>query len=164
MDQGWEESQQWYDTLVGTHGHYYHEQVILPQLLPLLDFKTPHFSLLDIGCGQGILARAIPAHTHYLGIDASPSLIAQAKKRSSHQFLVHDATLPFPFTQRFTHAVMLLSLQNMPLEPTLFHSCQALLSQGSLILVLNHPCFRIPRQSSWMVDTCLLYTSDAADD
>ena len=30
-DTSWETSSAWYDKIVGAKGHYYHEQVILPE-------------------------------------------------------------------------------------------------------------------------------------
>ena len=152
----WESSHDWYDKLVGTYGHYYHEKIVLPNTLKLLNLKKES-RLLDMGCGQGILARHLNKEISYLGIDASPSLIRKAEEYSrakSQRFLVHDLTKPLPDEiKNFTHATLILALQNMedPLA-ALKNAAQALEKRGALLIVLNHPCFRIPRQSSWQVD------------
>lgn len=152
-DTSWESSHKWYDTIVGEKGHYYHEHVVLPNSLKLLSLKQGD-SLLDLGCGQGILSRHIPAHIDYVGIDASPSLIKEAKKRSQKPFHVGDITKPLTLKhEQFSHAALILVLQNIEdHEKALENASQALKSGGKLLIVLNHPCFRIPRQSSWGVD------------
>ncbi|EPP35557.1 methyltransferase domain protein, partial [Chlamydia ibidis] len=146
-----------YHKTVKEDGHYYHKKVILPNLLPLLSL-TPDSSVLDIGCGQGILERAIPQACDYLGIDLSSSLLKIAKKLScvhKHQFLLHDLTLPLKkeLGRQFSHAIAILSLQNMQNPELAIANTASLLKDGAkFFLVLNHPCFRIPRVSSWGYD------------
>lgn len=151
----WQSSAKWYEKSVGEKGHFYHQRVIFPKLLPLLDLK-PESSLLDLGCGQGVLSRKIPESCNYLGIDSSPSFIAFAKKQAhskKHCFLEADLSKPVSFSPTFSHSCFLLSLQNMgPPEIPLQNACKHLKPGGKLVLVLNHPCFRIPRQSSWGID------------
>ncbi len=152
----WESVTNWYDKTVGKEGHYYHQQVIIPKLLELIDLKDkPH--LLDLACGQGILARQLPKKAAYTGVDISASLIQAAKKYDSlpnHRYIVHDATEPLPFEPAtFTHAVIILALQNIA-EPrkAIENAYRLLKPKGKFIIILNHPCFRIPRQSGWEID------------
>jgi ubiquinone/menaquinone biosynthesis C-methylase UbiE len=153
----WERVDQWYDQLVASQGHYYHRQIILPKLLSLLDLSSyDHPSLLDLACGQGVLASHIPAHVSYMGIDLSPSLIAAAKKkeRKNHKFYVGDICKTLPIKKHdFTHATIILALQNVH-EPALAlaQASYHLIKGGVVAIVINHPCFRIPRQSSWIID------------
>lgn len=153
----WENVDRWYNEIVGQEGHYYHRQIILPRLMPLLDledFEAP--SLLDLACGQGILARHLPAHLPYWGVDLAPSLIAEAKKKKgkNQTFVVADICKPLPIDKKdFTHATIILALQNVAhVEKALLNAAHHLREGGILVIVLNHPCFRIPRQSSWGVD------------
>lgn len=149
----WETSAKWYDEAVGEKGHYYHEHVILPNLFKLMELNK-NSKILDLACGQGILARHLPAGASYLGIDIAPSLIKAAKERTKHSFLVKDVTkkLELPSAD-FTHATIILALQNIaqPLA-VLSNAALHLAPKGKLFIVLNHPSFRIPRQSSWGID------------
>lgn len=151
----WERVEKWYDELVGKEGHYYHKHVILPKLLSLLDLKKQS-SILDLGCGQGILARYMPKKIHYHGIDLSPSLINQAQKeqRECQAFTVADICKPLPLKKGvFSHATIILALQNVTQpEKVLQNASYHLQKGGVLFIVLNHPCFRIPRQSHWKID------------
>ncbi|SPN73343.1 hypothetical protein,Predicted methyltransferase (contains TPR repeat),biotin biosynthesis protein BioC,Methyltransferase domain [Chlamydia serpentis] len=146
-----------YNKLVQDKGHYYHKATILPALLPLLNLNSKS-SLLDIGCGQGFLERAIPKRCRYLGLDISPTLIAIAKKMRSarpHQFKVADLTKPLEFSELelFSHAVAILSLQNIEFPNEAIQNTATLLQPlGQFFIVLNHPCFRVPRSSSWHYD------------
>jgi len=154
----WESSAKWYDEKVGDKGHYYHEKVLLPQLLKIMELeKFPKPEILDLACGQGVLSRYLSKKIEYVGIDLSKSLIHAAKKRSKsphHQFFVSDIEKKLPFhKQTFTHCVIILALQNIenPLS-VLKNAASYLKHQGKLFIVLNHPCFRIPRQSQWDID------------
>ncbi|MCH9609495.1 MAG: hypothetical protein S4CHLAM45_10170 [Chlamydiales bacterium] len=151
MAESWEPIQKWYDDLVGTKGHYYHKHVILPKLIPLLGLSKDA-SLLDLGCGQGILARFIPKGVRYQGIDLSPSLIQSAQSAPLHTFTVADACKPLKIG-KFSHACAMLSLQNMEhADQAIKNISKHLEPNGTFVCVLNHPCFRIPRQSHWGVD------------
>jgi ubiquinone/menaquinone biosynthesis C-methylase UbiE len=154
----WEPVEKWYQDSVGEHGHYYHQHVVMPGVLRLLALdQAPQASLLDLACGQGILARQIPANIAYTGIDISPSLLKNAQQTDRnrlHEYLVGDALKPLPTKKHdFTHAAIVLAIQNFE-EPVLAlkNVAKHLAMNGRLVIAMNHPCFRILRQSSWKVD------------
>lgn len=153
----WESVGKWYHGLVGEEGHYYHRQIILPGVLRMIEKGD---SLLDLACGNGVLARHLPAGMEYVGVDASSSLIKAAKeaakeqKREGVEFLLGDIVKPLALNRHdFSHATLILAAQNLTAPDQAMRNVQKhLRSGGKFILVLNHPCFRIPRQSSWGID------------
>lgn len=149
----WEKQGKWYNQLVGPKGHYFHEHVILPGIKKVLDIKNDS-NVLDVGCGQGIFAKTLAPEVRYTGLDLSLSLINAAKRSDrnpKHTYIVADATKPFPVKQKdFTHAVAILSLQNIEfVEKTIQHVATSLKTDGQFVFVINHPSFRIPKQSGW---------------
>ncbi|MCX6989169.1 MAG: class I SAM-dependent methyltransferase [Chlamydiae bacterium] len=154
----WESVSGWYNKVVGSKGHYYHENVILPKVAYILSqHVSKQSSLLDLACGQGILARSIPKEIEYLGIDAAASLIQSAKRLSKnklHHFQVADLTNTLELTKNnFDACTIILALQNIsnPLQ-VMRNAARHVKKDGVFILILNHPCFRIPRQTSWQID------------
>jgi len=152
----WEPVEKWYNASVGKEGQYYHKKIIIPNILKLLKLKESD-TLLDIACGQGVLARHIPEGISYTGLDISPSLIKEAKLNDpnpSHQYVVADACKPLPIKgSQFSHAAIILALQNIEHPEQALKNLKTHLQHGGkLAIVLNHPCFRIPRQTSWQVD------------
>lgn len=154
----WEPVGKWYQAIVGEDGHYYHKHVILPALLKLMKIKESFEpTLLDLGCGPGVLARQIPKEIKYIGVDLSKTLIKAAQsqdKDKTHEYHLGDITKPLPIKCRdCSHATIILALQNVE-DPSaaIKNAYDHLRVGGKLFIVLNHPCFRIPRQSSWRVD------------
>jgi SAM-dependent methyltransferase len=149
----WEKSSSWYHESQGSTGDYYHQKIVVPNSLKLLSLKSGD-SLLDLACGDGIFAKSLPPGISYLGLDISPSLIAAARSQSSLSFKVADITKSLPVAPAsFSHAALLLSLQNLEFPgPAITNAASALQPSGKLLIVLNHPCFRIPRQSLWGID------------
>lgn len=152
----WSPVAKWYSGIVGDTGHYFHEHVILPNLKNLLEPKGGE-SVLDLGCGQGVYARTLPHNVAYTGVDVSKDLIQEAKKLTKNTkqvYYVADATkgLPVPVAS-FDHAVCILAIQNMKDgEGAILNVGTALKTGGDFVIVMNHPSFRIPRQSSWGKD------------
>lgn len=152
----WDDSEKWYTSCVGEKGHYYHQAVVIPGALRLLQLKK-NMSLLDLGCGQGVLARSLPEGVAYVGIDSSKALIGSARRltqRPQTEFLVGDASEKLPIEKNdFDCACFILSLQNIERsQEAIANARQHLRKGGKLLIALNHPCFRIPRQSAWGVD------------
>lgn len=151
----WQNSAKIYHKSLGVTGDYFHQSVINPRTQLLLNLKSGD-SLLDLACGQGVLARSLPSGVRYLGVDIAESLIELAKKMNKNakaEFLVRDVTKPLFIKEKFSHAVIMLALQNLKFpKEAIKNASDCLLPKGKLIVVINHPCFRIPRQSSWQVD------------
>ena len=152
----WESVSEWYGRIAAKRGHYYHQHIVLPQTLRLLDLKNDS-SLLDLACGQGVLARQIPREVYYVGLDIAPSLINQAKhwdKDKKHIYVVADVSEDLPISKKdFTHVSIVLALQNIRNPQGVIKNAQGhLKKKGKFLIVLNHPYFRIPRQTSWGVD------------
>jgi ubiquinone/menaquinone biosynthesis C-methylase UbiE len=117
----------------------------------------PGEHLLDVGCGAGALARAVlEAKMIYVGVDLSPKLIAHAKGRYKDRarFYVGDATrLASVYGiagHSFDAVTFLLSIQDIsPLEDAFVGAAWALRPGGRVVILMTHPCFRVPRQSGW---------------
>ncbi len=152
----WQGVSGWYKESVGLAGNYFHQHLVVPNSLRLLDLKS-NSSLLDLACGQGVLGRAVSGNLEYYGLDLSPSLIKFAKdndRNSKHHYAVANVEKLLPLNKGdFTHAAIILALQNIE-NPDLAikNISKHLVEDGRLLLVLNHPMFRIPRQSNWEID------------
>jgi len=152
----WEHVAAWYDALAEERGTEFHQRVIIPGLLRLLALK-PGERALDMACGQGAVSRALRrAGASVTGVDLSAKLIELAKQRSSRdiRYLVGDARkLDGLEDARFDAVVCVLAAQNIdPIEPLFAEGARLLRPGGRLALVVNHPAFRIPRQSGWRWD------------
>lgn len=152
----WDSVAGWYDRHVGQHGNDHQRRLAIPAVLELLAVLAGE-SVLDIGCGQGVLAPFVAqANARYTGIDSSARLIRSAERRHGKvgRFLHGDArrvqTLPGMSAGAFDAAVFLLSLQDMdPLAEVLAAPAWALRPGGRAVILMTHPCFRVPRQSGW---------------
>ncbi len=155
-DTSWEKVSSKYNKNLADKGDYYHLNLVIPKSLELLKLNE-NSKVLDLACGQGVLARHLPKNTSYLGIDLSESLIEFAKKyeiQSNHSFIVGDITKPLNIgSQTFTHSTIILALQNTgKVANVLFNAAKYIKKGGKLLIVINHPHYRIPRHSSWEID------------
>lgn len=158
-DTSWQGVAKQYHKIVGHEGHYYHQQIVLPNLKKHLSLP-PQTKVLDLACGQGVLSHHMPKDIVYVGVDLSESLIQFAEqnkvKRSPHHstFIHADITKKLPLSnQVFDLATIILAIQNVKYPDRVFvNVSNHLKKDGELIMVMNHPCFRIPRQSAWGID------------
>jgi ubiquinone/menaquinone biosynthesis C-methylase UbiE len=156
IDTSWEKSSKWYKKIVGDEGHYFHQAIIFPKIGQMIDFNKIK-SVVDLACGQGIFERQIDQNTEYVGIDIARSLIEEAKRKSQnqkHQFIVADASKTLSLAENYFDLVtIILALQNIRnFEGVIINAERHLKSGGKFLMILNHPVFRIPRQTSWGVD------------
>ena len=157
QDTSWEKSSNWYKKIVGDDGHYFHQTIIFPKIKQLIDFSKIN-SVLDLACGQGIFERQLDQNKEYVGIDISRSLINEASNKSinkRHQFLVSDVSKDLPLKKDdFDLVTIILALQNIKnINGVIKNASKHLKKGGKFLIILNHPIFRIPRQSAWGVDS-----------
>lgn len=161
----WGKVADWYDEHLEESPDSFQAKVILPNFLRILNLKPqnleqglPLLKIIDIACGQGYFSRALEeAGVKVTGADISSELIAKAKERSSKAIDFHVAPadkLSFAQNNSFDAAIIILSLQNIEnFSGALSEAARVLKPKGKLIVVLNHPTFRIPQKSSWDWDT-----------
>ena len=161
----WDKVADWYDELLEESPDSFQAKVILPNLLRILKIKPQKseqgeslLKIIDIACGQGYFSRALAsAGAKVTGADISSELIAKAKERSPKEISFHVASadkLNFAQNNSFDAALIILSLQNMEnISGALSESVRVLKPKGKLVIVLNHPAFRIPQKSSWEWDS-----------
>lgn len=155
----WDPVAAWYDGTIGVRGSPHHRKAALPTVLALAELR-PGERLIDVGCGQGVLAQPVmKAGAHYLGVDASEAMIRKARKRRGPdvKFEHGDARDLIGTTSAtpgsFDVAVFLLSLQDMdPLAEVVASTAKVLAPGGRLVLFMVHPAFRAPRGSGWGYD------------
>jgi SAM-dependent methyltransferase len=148
----WEKSADWYDRVIGERGSDIYRSVVIPAALDLLKPGKGE-RVLDIGCGQGVFSRALAdAGANVTGVDASRTLIATARKypsRTPIRYLDRDAA-EIRDLGPFDAISAILCIQNMEHLAEVCAACAHVLRHGGrMVWILNHPCFRIPRQSSW---------------
>ena len=153
----WEAHARWYDQHHGKDGDQHHQQIIIPAILRHLALK-PGLRVLDCCCGQGVVARSLVAQgAEVFGVDGSPSLIKQAQSYAGTQETyhcgdAHDLSAVLG-EETFDAAVCVLAAQDFdPLDSVFTGIAQHVAVGGELVLVLTHPCFRVPRHSDWFFE------------
>jgi len=146
----------WYDELIEDSSDSFQKNVIMPNLIRIVA-PAKGMTILDVACGQGYFSRAFADNgAQVIASDISSELIELAKKNAVKEVEYHIAPadkLAFAKDSSVDAAVIVLALQNIEnLAGTISECSRALKSGGRLILVLNHPAFRIPQNSSWQWD------------
>ena len=149
----WDQASRWYDSLVGMSGSDYHQTIVMPGVLKLLELK-PGRRVLDLACGQGVFSRfLLEKKINPEGLDSSEELLRMARSRSINLIPYHlgnagDAKVLNG--QEFDGIACLLAVQNIEkIEPVFQNVARWLKPKGKFVMVLTHPCFRIPRQTHW---------------
>ncbi len=149
----WDQSSRWYDSLVGGQGTDFQKDIIMPGVFRLLEVGKKN-RVLDLACGQGVFSRFLSKKgVQVEGLDSSSELVEYARARSgrSIQYHVGDAGDTNNFEKdRFDGIGCLMAVQNIEKIDLLFKSAAWWLKPGkNIVIVMTHPCFRIPRQSHW---------------
>ncbi|OHA21559.1 MAG: hypothetical protein A2849_04015 [Candidatus Taylorbacteria bacterium RIFCSPHIGHO2_01_FULL_51_15] len=151
----WGKVAKWYDETVEQTGSY-QQDLILPNLLRLMEIRKGE-RVLDLACGQGLFSRAFhAAGAKVIAADISRELIDIGKEKSQKEIDFHVASahsLPFLAKGSIDKVAIVLALQNIEdMNATLAECARVLTPRGRAYLVLNHPAFRIPKESSWGFD------------
>lgn len=154
----WGRVANWYNNLIEKDKDSYQRKLILPSLIRLLEIKKGE-TIVDLACGQGFFAREFSKlGARVIGVDISPELIDIAKQDKSSprdeagvKYHVSSAdNLSFIKDGSVDKVVIILSLQNIEnTNGVIKEASRVLKSNGKLFVVLNHPAFRIPKESSW---------------
>jgi 23S rRNA-/tRNA-specific pseudouridylate synthase/SAM-dependent methyltransferase len=168
---GWDHVAGWYEDLLTRRGSDHHDDLVIPGVLRLLA-PAPGERILDIACGEGELCRRLAVQgVEAVGVDLAPSLVEAARAvglppeggpgpRSernvpessvgSVRFEVGDARSLDAGLGVFDAATSVLALMNIEPLRAVVRSCAAVLKpDGRLVVVVLHPAFRAPGQTSW---------------
>lgn len=146
----------WYNDVVESAGSY-QADVVLPNLLRLMDIKKEEV-ILDLACGQGFFSGEFAkAGGSAIASDISPELIEIAKNNVGNKdvsFYVSPAEkIGFLDNESVDKIAIVLAIQNIEKPQAVFkEAARVLKGEGKMFLVLNHPAFRIPKESSWGYD------------
>ncbi len=148
----WGRAAKWYEKLLGEEGTYQRD-VILPNVLRVLDIKKGE-TILDLGCGPGFFAQSFfRLGARVVGVDISKAMIDVAREHSPTEIQYHISPsdkLDFIESRSVDKVVIVLALQNIERCNETLHECGRVLRPGGkLYIVLNHPAFRVPKESSW---------------
>ncbi|HEX6422116.1 MAG TPA: methyltransferase domain-containing protein [Acidimicrobiales bacterium] len=129
------------------------------QILPL---AARHLAgadrVLDVGCGEGQIARLVVAGGagRVVGVDASAAQIAEAQRRGGGVALARASATGLPLRSGwFDAAVASLVLEHIDdVDGVLDEVARVLRPGGRFVIFLNHPLFQTPG-SGWVDDQVL---------
>ena len=148
----WGNVAEWYEGMLKQEGTY-QKELILPNLLRLMEIEKGEV-ILDVACGPGFFAREFfKKSAKVIGADISGELIKLARENSPTEIEYNVApadNLGFLKRESVDKITIVLALQNIEnAKDTLSECARVLKKDGKLFLVLNHPAFRIPKESEW---------------
>ncbi len=158
VDDGWADLAEWYDLKQGDTGDLWHRALIDPPLLARIgDVADRH--LLDVGCGNGYLARRLAsAGATVVGVDVTPQVIERARARGDaggrvSYLCANAARLPELASGSFDLAYSNMALMDMADAAGAIGEVGRLLRPGGrFVAALSHPCFDNGLDSSWLAE------------
>lgn len=150
----------WYDLKQGEEGDLWHRTLIDPGLRAALGDLPEGTRLLDVGCGNGYLARRLArAGVRVVGVDASSELIALAQARETRERLgieyLHRDAADLEGLSDSAFDVALANMSLMDMERTaevLRELARVTRDRGRLVFSISHPCFDVDTRSAWSVE------------
>jgi 2-polyprenyl-3-methyl-5-hydroxy-6-metoxy-1,4-benzoquinol methylase len=147
----WEQKAAFWDNLHGDGGNRFHQHLVSPAVERLLALQ-PGERVLDIACGNGVLARRLAAlGGQVTAVDFSPALIERARARGQQAgtpitFGVVDATdytgLVALGEGSFPAVVCTMALMDMAVIAPFYQAARRLLrADGRLVVATAHPAF-----------------------
>lgn len=151
LDTSWNSVASWYNDLLKNNDSY-QSQVVMPNLLRILNLKNGE-TVYDIACGQGYFSGAFAkSGATVVASDISKNLIEQARKdiKGVSFYITPAHRAQFLKDKSIDTVVIVLAIQNIENVAEVFNECSRVLKKtGRMVLVLNHPSFRIPQASDW---------------
>ena len=147
----WNQKAQFWDALHGDFGNMFHQRLVEPGVLQLLELQAGE-AILDVGCGNGALARRMAERGALVtAFDFSEELIRLAKARSAAlstpvDFRVIDATDEAAMLAlgvgRYDAITCTMALMDMPtVEPLFRAAARTLRPGGRFVFSTQHPAF-----------------------
>ncbi len=129
------------------------------QILPIADVELAGaHRVLDVGCGEGQVARRVAAldGTCVVGVDPTENQLITARDRRGGVTYARAPAEHLPFAgESFDAVVVCLMLEHLdPFEPAIVEVGRVLEPGGRLVLFLNHPLLQAPG-SGWIDDRIL---------
>jgi SAM-dependent methyltransferase len=153
-DGAWEQNAGWWQEHFTDGADPEYEE----QILPLVDVHLAgKRRVLDVGCGEGQLARRIAAlGAEVVGIDPTVAQIREAQARGGGPQYVRATASTLPIRSESVDAVVAcLVLEHVePFEPAIDEIARVLTPGGHFVLFLNHPLLQTP--GSGFVDDHIL--------
>jgi SAM-dependent methyltransferase len=157
---GWDELSDWWDRKQGDQGDLWHSTLIDPALLKVMgDCRGK--AVLDLGCGNGYLARRLARRgAKVTALDASPRMDKNAKARDDGAgvtYVCSDANrMRGVSTAKFDLVFANMSLMDMVRpERAVAEVARVLKKRGRFVFSINHPCFDVMSNSSWVAESTL---------
>ena len=157
-DDGWTALAGWYDRKQGETGDLWHRALIDPGLEAVIG-DVAGLRLLDLGCGNGYLARRFARRgATVVGVDVTRGMIARARRRGNVRgrvtYLLSDAgRMPTLDSGSFDLAFANMSMMDMPnADEVLGEAGRLVRPGGRLVASLCHPCFDTDSNSGWLTE------------
>lgn len=150
----------WYDEKQGDSGDLWHRTLIDPGLFARIGQLAPGTRVLDLGCGNGYIARRLArSGARVVGVDASAELIERARAREARDPLgitYHHADasdLGMLAGRSFDLGVANMSLMDIPdAAPPIRELARLIRPGGRFVFSISHPCFDVDTHSAWDVE------------
>ena len=151
-DTSWNQVAKWYNKTVEDKESY-QKTVLLPGVLRMLNLKKEE-RVLDSACGNGFFTEQMSRYAReVVGVELSRELVAIAKKQHASKnisYSIGDAQKLTVPSQTFDVVTIIMALQNIEnADAAVREASKALKKGGRLLVVINHPILRTPRQTSW---------------
>ena len=131
-------------TIEQTHWWFAGKRFLIQEMLRrFLHTGGPRKTILDVGCGTGMVLDMLAPLGEIYGIDASPEAMVLSRKRDLPHLVCSDANVVFPFKDNKFDVIMCLDvLEHLDKDRQAIREIHRICSPGGLVMI-TVPAFQI---------------------